>query len=75
MIGQLLELLADQEHERWSKWMRWMFDNWTEENIVRWKRQMNTRYKDLSEFEKGSDRDEARKTLFLLGEVIKLEGR
>lgn len=62
----LLEKLASQEHERWSGWMRWMFDNWTEDNIPRWKRQMVTAYADLPEHSKESDRKEARKTLSLL---------
>lgn len=59
----LLEVLADQEHERWSGWMRWMFENWTDENIERWKKQMVTPYRDLPEHSKESDRKEARKTI------------
>ncbi len=66
----LLELLADSEHERWSRWMRWMFDNWTEENIIRWKRQIQTPYNQLSEQEKESDRKEARKILTVIHKVI-----
>ena len=59
----LLEALANLEHERWTGWMHWMFDNWTKENIARWKRQMQTPYNQLSEREKESDRREVRKTL------------
>ena len=59
----LLEQLAELEHKRWSSWMRWMFDNWSLENITRWKKQMVTAYVDLSEYSKESDRKEARKTL------------
>jgi hypothetical protein len=59
----LIEILADIEHERWSGWMRWMFDNWTEENIARWKTQMVTPCRDLPEYSKESDRKEVRKTL------------
>lgn len=62
----LLEKLANLEHERWSHWMRWMFANWTEENILRWKLQMETPYSNLPERSKESDRKEARKTLALL---------
>ena len=60
---QLIEQLADLEHERWSGWMKWMFDNWTEENINRWKQQMITPYSELSEHSKESDRKEARNTM------------
>jgi hypothetical protein len=60
---ELMEILADIEHERWSGWMRWMFDNWTVENLARWKTQMVTPYRDLPEYSKESDRKEVRKTL------------
>jgi hypothetical protein len=60
---ELMEILAAIEHERWSGWMRWMFDNWTDENIARWKTQMVTPYCDLPEYSKESDRKEVRKTL------------
>ena len=65
----LLEKLADLEHERWSGWMRWMFDNWSEENVARWKRQMVTSYADLPEHSKESDRKEARKTMAVFREA------
>lgn len=67
----LLEQLAEAQHEIWSSWMRWMFDNggkmydyytdgvrWEmfETEMHRWKRQMNTPYAELSEEEKESDR-------------------
>ena len=67
-MKSLLEALAELEHERWSHWMRWMFDNWTDENVSRWKRQMETSYDFLSEHEKESDRKEARKTMAVLME-------
>ncbi len=60
---ETLEILADIEHERWSSWMQWMFDHWTDKNIARWKQQMLTPYADLPEHSKESDRKEARKTL------------
>ena len=64
----MIDRLADIEHERWSKWMRGMFDNWTDENVDRWKRQMHTRYADLPEYSKESDRKEVRTTLEALME-------
>jgi len=62
----LLETLADIEHERWSGWMRYFYENNTPENNERWKKQMITPYKDLPEHSKESDRREVRKTLAAL---------
>ena len=39
------------------------FENLTEENKKNWKRQINTKYIDLSEKEKDSDREWAEKVL------------
>jgi hypothetical protein len=64
--GDLREQLADLEHDRWSRWMRHMFANATDENFARWARQMETPYADLSEAEKDSDRKEADNTLEVL---------
>ena len=62
----LLEALAESEHDQWSHWMQYMYDNWNEDNCTRWRRQMKTPYSELSEREKDSDRDFARKTLSIL---------
>ena len=73
---ELIEILADIEHERWSSWMRYQFDNWTDEKIERWKALMETPYEDLSEHSKESDRREARKTLDAILAYAKiLEGK
>lgn len=72
------ELLAEYAHDSaWSGWMRYMFSkgamnhdgSWTMPAwaVERWTRQMNTRYADLSEGEKVSDRDEADKMLAIMG--------
>lgn len=71
----LREALADQEHDRWSRWMKHQFDQgtfnddgtWTmpAEKVEHWTRQMTTPYADLFEEEKDSDREEADKTLKL----------
>lgn len=73
----LLERLADREHERWSRWMRYLFScgaskadgsfRLNESTVERWKRQMNTPYSQLTEAEKESDRKEAREILETLG--------
>lgn len=69
----LLERLARLEHEQWAHWTRYMLDNLSEENIQRWRRQIDTSYDHLSEEEKESDRRWARRVLALLEEegVIK----
>lgn len=69
----LRELVAAVVHESWSHWMKWMFEQgtlnedgtWTmpADKVNRWHRQMHTSYERLSEEEKLSDRNEARKYL------------
>lgn len=70
------ELLADISHEIWSHWMRYMFSICIQNEdgsmkipatrVERWKRQMDTKYNDLSESEKDSDREQADKILEVL---------
>ncbi len=74
---RLREALAALEHARWSRWMEYLFSvgtvhadgTWTmpAEKVARWRRQMHTAYRDLSEPEKDSDRAEADQTRALLG--------
>jgi len=62
------ERLAAYAHEAWSGWMKYMFSKCVEsedgllipgELVNRWKRQAETKYGDLPENEKASDRKEA----------------
>lgn len=64
-----LERLAALEHQQWAHWTKYMLDNLTEENIQRWRKQIETPYKDLTEKEKESDREWARKVLEIIGGV------
>lgn len=77
----LLEKLAALEHDRWAHWMEYLFAccRWADgprrfeatipaEKVNHWQRQIDTKYADLSEKEKESDRVEARKTLALFVE-------
>lgn len=67
------ELLADYAHEAWCGWMKYMFSKaeinkggtWVMPKwaVERWQRQMNTKYSELPEEEKKSDREEADKIL------------
>ena len=75
----LREKLADEQHEIWSHWMKYMFScgefnsdgEWVmpEEKHDRWTRQMNTTYSNLSEKERESDRDQADKILVVLAKI------
>jgi hypothetical protein len=76
------EKIAELCHEQWSGWMEYLFSKcrpdtgqFDRENgcliipksyVDRWKRQMITKYHDLTEAEKESDRKEADKFLYYL---------
>ncbi len=76
---ELLEKLAEFEHEQWSGWTVWQFDKSkiNDDGTVtipaglafRWFRQMKTPYKELSEGEKASDRVEGRKLIQFLNSI------
>jgi len=82
VIEEPNELLAEYAHDAWSGWMKYMFEKCSKINddygrhygelkipawaADRWRRQMNTPYKDLPEEEKGSDRAEALKMQFII---------
>jgi hypothetical protein len=61
--AQLVEVLADLEHDRWSRWEQYRGGHNTHDNRVRWATQRETPYADLPEHSKESDRKEARLTL------------
>lgn len=69
MENETKETLAEYAHDAWSGWMNHLFQK-SEENadgtytiplwaVDRWKRQLYTKYSDLPEDEKDSDRKEA----------------
>lgn len=74
--SSLIEPLADAQHAIWAHWMRWQFSTCTPnadgsltippEKVERWQRQLATDYAALSESEKNSDREQARKVLAVL---------
>lgn len=74
------EKLAAYAHMAWSGWMIYLFSKSVHNAdgsvtippllVERWKRQMNTRYRDLPETEKESDRSEADKMLAIVNGVL-----
>jgi hypothetical protein len=66
-LNELEEEIANLEHVQWSHWTKYMLDNLTPENIERWRRQIDTPYSELSEKEKDSDREWARKVMYITG--------
>jgi len=74
----MLIKLADLQHEIWSHWMKYLFEVSIQnqdgsvtipaDKVNRWKRQMNTKYENLSNNEKNSDVEQARKVLKLISE-------
>jgi hypothetical protein len=76
--NQIRENLAEYAHNAWAYWMQYMFSKmkfnpsrglimpaWA---VDRWSRQTATEYKNLSEKEKESNRQEADKMIAILGE-------
>lgn len=72
----LVEELAALEHQRWAHWQKYVHDNGQRQPdgsivlpadlVVRWERQINTQYADLTAEERESDREQVRKYLPLL---------
>jgi len=71
-----IETVAAVQHEIWSHWMKYLFSQCPKlgvgvtftryipaVKVARWRRQMNTPYAELSEEEKNSDRDQAKKVM------------
>lgn len=69
----LIELLANYEHDRWTRWQKYLFSKCIKnddgsltipkEYVNRWNRQINTDYNDLSIEEQLSDKKEAIKII------------
>jgi len=68
-MSELLERLAELEHEQWSHWIKYMFSNWSKPNAFRWIEQSKKSYEELTEEEKESDREWAKKALAIFSEL------
>lgn len=77
---KVFEALAAIEHERWAHWQRYVHDHCEQQpdgsllipaDLARqWSTQIETPYSDLSEAEKNSDRDQVRRYLPTIVEVL-----
>lgn len=75
-----VERLAAIEHDRWSHWQRFVHDQCERRDdgslvipahlAARWEKQIATPYVELSEQEKHSDRDQVRRYLPTIFEVL-----
>ena len=78
-VAKMLDEIASLQHEIWSHWMQYLFEVSLQnddgtiiipvDKVERWKRQMITRYVDLSDDERKSDLEQARKIMDLISDV------
>jgi len=78
VVHDLLEQLADIEHQRWADWQSYLHSRGIESTegegylclpmglVKNWKRQIATPYAELTESEKESDREQVRRYLPLI---------
>jgi hypothetical protein len=75
-VDKLFEQLAAIEHDRWAEWQMYLHSKCIKNDdgsltipstlVERWERQINTVYKNLTEEEKESDRDQVRRYWHLI---------
>jgi hypothetical protein len=80
ILHGLTEKLAAVEHERWSRWQRYLHSKCIRqpdgslllpaELVARWEKQIATKYADLDEMEKESDREQVREYLPLIASAL-----
>lgn len=81
MKDEIIEVLADLEHRRWSHWQKYLHScciknadgslTILKENVTHWENQIKTKYDALTESEKDSDRHQAKKTIETLKKFYK----
>lgn len=79
-LDEAIEELATSEHERWSHWQRYMHQKGNRlddgslvlpgELVDQWERQIQTPYRELSEAEKESDREQVRRYLPIIKRAL-----
>ena len=78
--GQLIEQLAAIEHERWAHWQRYVHSKGVRQPdgslllsadlVARWEKQIDTKYAELGDQERESDREQVRKYLPLIASAV-----
>ena len=76
VLNGLIEQLAAVEHERWSHWQRYLHSKGVRQPdgallipadlVARWEKQIDTKYPNLDDRERESDREQVRKYLPLI---------
>ncbi len=74
-FSELIEQLAEMEHNRWAGWHRHAKKNWTPERVDRWDSLASTAYPHLSEDLKEKDRVEVRRFWPMILDAIKAAER
>ncbi len=79
-LSAIVEVLADIEHERWSHWQKYMHSKCKKladgslvippDLVEKWERQAHTKYSDLSNKEKDSDRDQVFRYLSIIDNAL-----
>lgn len=79
-LDSLIEDLAAIEHERWSRWQRYMHSKGqrlkdgslvlSAELVAQWEHQIATPYAELTEKEKESDREQVRQYLPIIANSL-----
>lgn len=85
MNDEIIEILANLEHKRWSKWQSYMHKNCIKntdgsltipkDKVERWERQIETDYVNLPENEKQSDRNQAYNTIETIKTYIRKDNK
>ena len=80
LLDGLVEQLAAVEHERWSHWQRYVHTKCVRQPdgslllpaslVARWEKQIETKYAELDEQERESDREQVRKYLPLIASAL-----
>ncbi|MHA2097599.1 MAG: hypothetical protein ACW99A_02855 [Candidatus Kariarchaeaceae archaeon] len=89
-LQELIEKLAALEHQQWSHWMRYLLHQkgtklksqnnhetilmFSNSDYERWCKQINTLYPSLSEIEKNSDREYAKKVIEIVWKYLAENG-